>query len=87
MAKAKKSAGTDKKEASKNQAREGVKISVELIEQVREIPGVSGVHLQAIEWERRVPEIVKRAGLLPRPVLPQEETGDDTQSEDQGGQG
>ena len=33
----------------------------------REMEGVAGVHLMAIEWERRVPEIVEKAGLLPRP--------------------
>ena len=74
MAKARKSAGDDKKQASRNQAAEGVKITVELIEQVREIPGVKGVHVQAIEWERRVPEILEKAGLLPRPIVPVEET-------------
>ena len=31
------------------------------------LPGVAGVHLMAIEWEHKVPEIVERAGLLPRP--------------------
>jgi len=64
---AKMAAGEDKKQARLNQEEEGIAITVELIEQVREIPGVRGVHLQAIEWERKVPEIVKRAGLLPRP--------------------
>ena len=46
---------------------EGIKICVEVIRQVREIPGVSGVHIMAIEWEEAVPEIVERAKLLPRP--------------------
>ena len=46
---------------------EGIKICVEVIQQVREIPGVSGVHIMAIEWEEAVPEIVERAKLLPRP--------------------
>ena len=48
---------------------EGIRICVEIIQQVREIPGVSGVHIMAIEWEEAVPTIVERAGLLPRPVL------------------
>ena len=48
-------------------AEEGKKICVEIIQQVREIPGVRGVHIMAIEWEEAVPEIVERAGLLPRP--------------------
>ena len=43
---------------------------LELIEQVREIEGVRGVHIQAIEWEKAVPEIMKAAGLLPRPGSP-----------------
>ena len=34
---------------------------------IREIPGVKGVHLQAIEAEHALPELVERAGLLPRP--------------------
>ena len=74
MRKAQDSAKT-KKGARLRQEEEGIKIAVELIEQVREIPGIKGIHLQAIEWERKVPEILKRAGLLPRPVV--EETQPD----------
>ena len=62
-------AGDDKKLARQNQAEEGLKITVELINQAQEIPGIKGVHIQAIEWEQKVPEIIKRAGLFPRPVL------------------
>ena len=69
MGGAKEAAGDDKKQAKLNQEEEGVKIAVELIEQIREIPGVKGVHVQAIEWERKVPEIFERAGLLPRPEI------------------
>ena len=69
MSNARKAAGDDKKKASALQAEEGIKITVELIEQVREIPGVRGVHVQAIEWEKKVPEIMELAGLLPRPVV------------------
>ena len=47
--------------------REGIQICVEVIQQVREIPGVAGVHIMAIEWEESVAEITKQAGLLPRP--------------------
>jgi methylenetetrahydrofolate reductase (NADPH) len=28
--------------------------------------GVAGVHLMAIEWEHKVPEIAERAKVLPR---------------------
>jgi methylenetetrahydrofolate reductase (NADPH) len=48
---------------------QGIDICVEIIQQVREIPGVSGVHIMAIEWEEAVPTIVERAGLLPRPTV------------------
>ena len=46
---------------------EGIRICVEQIEALREIEGVAGVHIMAIEWEEKVAEIVKAAGLLPRP--------------------
>jgi 5,10-methylenetetrahydrofolate reductase len=46
---------------------EGVSIACELIEQLRDIPGVRGVHIMAVAWEEIVPEIVERARLLPRP--------------------
>jgi methylenetetrahydrofolate reductase (NADPH) len=48
-------------------AQEGIHICIEQIQQLREIPGVHGIHLMAIEWEHKVPEIVKGAGLYPRP--------------------
>lgn len=46
---------------------EGIKICVETIREVRKIEGVSGVHIMAIEWEKMVPDIAEKAGLLPRP--------------------
>jgi 5,10-methylenetetrahydrofolate reductase len=55
--------GVPKEQVSK----EGIKLCVDIIEQVREIEGVAGIHLMAIEWEEVVPEIVEAAGLLPRP--------------------
>jgi methylenetetrahydrofolate reductase (NADPH) len=48
---------------------EGIKIAVEQIQECLEIKGVAGIHLMAIEWEDRVPEILEAAGLLPRPVI------------------
>lgn len=47
---------------------EGINIAVDIINQVREIKGIAGVHIMAIEWEEAVPVIAKRAGLLPRPI-------------------
>jgi len=51
------------------QAEEGITIAVETIQQLREIPGVAGVHIMAIEWEEKVGEIAQKAGLLPRPTV------------------
>ncbi len=48
--------------------REGIQITIELIEQLRQIEGVAGVHIMAIEWEAAVRPIVEGAGLLPRPA-------------------
>lgn len=50
-------------------AEEGIKFAIEQIEEFKEMEGVAGVHLMAIEWEHRVPEIAERAGMLPRPVV------------------
>ena len=58
------------KAAGKEKAREeGLKICVEQIQRLKNISGVHGIHLMAIEWEEVVHEIIERAGLLPRPQL------------------
>ena len=54
---------------AEDKAAEGIRISVEQIRRLQEIEGVAGVHIMAIEWERRVPEILEMAGLLPRPEV------------------
>ena len=54
--------GAEKKKA------EGINICLEVIERVKKIEGVAGVHIMAVEWEEIVPEITERAGLLPRPT-------------------
>jgi 5,10-methylenetetrahydrofolate reductase len=54
-------------EKAADKPAEGIKMCVEQIEKLREIEGVAGIHLMAIEWEEKVPEIAKAAGLLPRP--------------------
>jgi len=57
--------GVDKKK----QADEGIKMACEQIEEFKEMKGVAGVHLMAIEWEHRVPEIAELAKVLPRPKV------------------
>lgn len=66
---AKDASPAEKKEARARSEEIGRQIAVELIQQVREIDGVRGVHIQAIEWEVAVPDIVRQAGLLPRPAV------------------
>ena len=56
-------------EKAEDAKEEGVKITLELIEQIREIEGVHGVHIMAVAWESVVPVIVERAGLFPRPIV------------------
>jgi methylenetetrahydrofolate reductase (NADPH) len=49
------------------QPAEGIGVCLEILEQVQQIDGVAGVHITAINWAEAVPEIVKQAGLWPRP--------------------
>ncbi len=52
------------------QRGEGKRLCVEIIQQVREIPGVNGVHVMAYRQEELVAEIIEEAGLLPRQANP-----------------
>jgi 5,10-methylenetetrahydrofolate reductase len=45
---------------------EGKRLCVDIIREIREIKGVSGVHIMAFKQEELVPEIVEEAGLLVR---------------------
>lgn len=54
-------------EKAEDSQETAIEIVVEQIRELREIPGVRGVHIMAVAWEEAVPEIVRRAGLLPRP--------------------
>jgi 5,10-methylenetetrahydrofolate reductase len=57
----------EKKARSEAWKSEGINICVELVQQLREIEGVAGVHVMGIEWEESVRLIADGAGLLPRP--------------------
>jgi methylenetetrahydrofolate reductase (NADPH) len=58
-------AGTPKEK----QAEEGIKICIESIERLKQVEGIAGFHIMAIEWEEKVPQIVESAGLYPRPKV------------------
>ncbi|HAA38400.1 MAG TPA: 5,10-methylenetetrahydrofolate reductase [Firmicutes bacterium] len=59
----------DRLKGAKDKKAEGVNIAVEMIEHLKTIEGVAGVHIMAVAWEEIVPEIAERAGLLPRPTF------------------
>ncbi len=51
------------------QAKEGIRILLEQIEELQQTEGVAGIHVMAIEWEEKIPEIMERARLIPRPQV------------------
>jgi len=56
-----------RKTPKEQKQEEGKQICVEIIQQVREMPGVAGIHVMAYRQEELVAEIIAEAGLLPRP--------------------
>ncbi len=60
----------DEIDAAPDAGAYGRKLAVELIDGVRELEGVAGVHIMAVNWEDAVRPIVDEAGLLPRPQVP-----------------
>jgi len=57
------------KTPKEKQAEEGIAICIESIERLKTVEGVKGFHVMAIEWEEKVPEIVEKTGLYPRPAV------------------
>lgn len=64
-------AGKGFKDEAKRAAmrEEGIAIASETIQSIRRIKGITGIHLMGIGWEESIPELVKRAGLYPRPKV------------------
>ena len=56
-----------RKTPKEHKREEGKRICVEIIQQVREIEGVAGIHVMAYRQEETVAELVEEAELLPRP--------------------
>jgi 5,10-methylenetetrahydrofolate reductase len=54
--------------AARDQRAEGIALAAEMVQAVRDLPGVRGVHLMGLGPDSGVPEVVKAAGLLPRPA-------------------
>ena len=53
--------------AARDQRAEGIAIATEMVEGVRALPGVRGIHLMGVGAASGVPEVIRAAGLLPRP--------------------
>jgi hypothetical protein len=56
-------------EPKEKQAAKGIEMCIEQIQELKEMEGIAGVHVMAIEWEEKLNEIIGGAGLLPRPVV------------------
>ena len=51
-------------EGAQDQKKEGKQLCIDIINEVKEIPGVSGVHVMAYRQEEYVAEIVDESGVL-----------------------
>lgn len=56
-----------RKAPAQKKREEGKRICLEIIQQVREIEGVAGIHMMAYKQEDAAVEVIEEAGLLPRP--------------------
>jgi methylenetetrahydrofolate reductase (NADPH) len=56
-------------EPKEKQAAKGIEMCIEQIQELKEMEGIAGIHVMAIEWEEKLNEIIGGAGLLPRPVV------------------
>jgi methylenetetrahydrofolate reductase (NADPH) len=59
----------DRLSKAEDKAAEGIEICIDQIKEFQDMEGIAGVHIMAIEWEHRLPEIVEKAGLTPRPAV------------------
>jgi methylenetetrahydrofolate reductase (NADPH) len=53
-------------EKSADAKEEGVQIALEIVDRLKQMPGVRGIHFMAVGWESIVPRIVQESGLLNR---------------------
>ncbi|HEX6231391.1 MAG TPA: methylenetetrahydrofolate reductase [Actinomycetota bacterium] len=57
--------------AGEDEGSVGIQLTVDLIGQLRRIPGVAGIHLMCLGREETVGRVAEAAGLLPRPAVPE----------------
>ncbi len=56
----------EKADEAGNAQEEGVQIALEMIERIRKLEGVNGLHIMTVGWEEIVPRLISDAGLSPR---------------------
>jgi methylenetetrahydrofolate reductase (NADPH) len=59
----------ERMEKAKDPKEEGVQIALEIVERVKHMPGVNGLHFMAVGWESIVPRLVKESGLYHPPAV------------------
>jgi len=52
---------------SDDEKSEGYSIAIELIDKIKRINGIHGIHITALFWEDIIPKILEESKLLPRP--------------------
>lgn len=57
----------ERMERAGDEEMEGIKVTLELLEELRGVSGLAGVHIMPVGWEKRLRDIVEGAGLHPRP--------------------
>ena len=53
----------EKADEAGNAQEEGVQIALEMIEKIRKLEGVNGLHIMTVGWEEIVPRLITEAGL------------------------
>jgi len=54
---------------AEDKKKEGIQIAIDMCNELKEVPGVAGIHIMPVGWEAALPEIVKGANFLPRPKV------------------
>ncbi|NLN77704.1 MAG: methylenetetrahydrofolate reductase [Armatimonadetes bacterium] len=55
------------KDDKEKSAEVGLALAVEIVDQLKRIPGIKGIHFMPVMWESITPRLVEQCGLLPRP--------------------
>ncbi len=54
----------DEEERLAAEAEEGMRIAVETVRALAEVPGVSGIHIMSVGWVDAIPDVLSEAGLV-----------------------